>query len=196
MNTLQLAAGPGHQGVGVVAGHPERVGQFVTVEPLHQAELDNVPLAGVQSVNHVPDELAQLRPLDGAGDIDRFGRASVAAGGGHVHRLVERGRGLPRTQPAVALVPRDREQPGPELGRVTEAAQLGRGDEERVLDGVSGIRGLTQQGPAVGVQRHRVRVVRLGDAVRVARHGGGDHLLVLHRRHRSSPTAHRAAQTS
>jgi len=74
--------------------------------------------------------------------------------------------------------------------------ELGRGNEERILHGVGGVLGLAQQGPAVGVQRHRVRVVGLGDAVRVARHDGGDHLPVLHRRHRSSPTAHQAAQTA
>ena len=191
---LQLAAGPGLQRVGVVAGHPERVGQFVVVQPLHQAELDDVLFAGVQPVDRVPDELMHLGPLDRAGHVDRFGCARVAAcGGGHVHRLVECGRGLPRPPPAVALVPRDRVQPGPELARIAEAAELGRGDEERVLHGVGGVLGLTQQGAAVGVQRHRVRVVRLGDAARVARHDGGDDLPVLHRRHRSSPAVHQAA---
>jgi len=99
-------------------------------------------------------------------------------------------------QLAVALVPCDREQPGPELARVAEAAELGRGDEERILHGVGGVLGLAQQGPAIGVQRHRVRVVRLGDAIRVARHDGGDHLLVLHRRHGSSATVYQAAQTA
>ncbi len=87
---LQLAAGPGLQRVSVVAGHSERVGQFVAVEPLDQAELDDVPLAGVQPADRVPDELAQFGLLGGAGDVDRLGRARVAAcGGGHVHRLVE-----------------------------------------------------------------------------------------------------------
>jgi hypothetical protein len=102
----------------------------------------------------------------------------------------------PRTQLAVALVPRDRIQPGPELARVAEAAELSGGDEERILHGVGGIRGLTQQRPAIGVQRHRVPVVRLGDPARIARHNGGDHVPVLHGHHRSSPTAHQAAQTA
>jgi len=157
------------------------IGQFAAVEALHQAQLDDVPLTGIEPLDRIPDELAQFGPFDAAGDVRRFGGAGVAArGGGQVGHLVERRGGFPRTQPAMAFVPRDRVQPGPELARVAEAAELGGGDEERILHRVGGIRGFAQQGPAVGVQRHRVPVVGFGDPVRIARHDGRDHLPVPH----------------
>jgi hypothetical protein len=65
-------------------------GQFVldgrevdgAAEALHQAQLDDVPLTGIEPVDRVPDELAQFGPFDGAGDVRRFGPAGVAARGG------------------------------------------------------------------------------------------------------------------
>ena len=76
--SFQLAAGPGLQRVRVVAGDPERGGQFVAVQSVHQAQLDDVPLAGIQAAERVADELAQFGLLDGAGDVDRIG-GQVAA---------------------------------------------------------------------------------------------------------------------
>ena len=90
--SFQLAAGPGLQRVRVVAGHPQRGGQFVAVQPVHQAQLDDVPLAGIQAAERVADELAQFGLLDGAGDVDRIGGQAgrILQSGGELHRARSR----------------------------------------------------------------------------------------------------------
>jgi hypothetical protein len=60
--SLQLAASPGQQRVGVVARHSERRGELVAVELADQAELDDVPLPRVQPVDRGPDQLRSRRP--------------------------------------------------------------------------------------------------------------------------------------
>ncbi len=146
-----------------------------------QAQLDDIPLARVQAVDRVPDQLLQVRPfrLDPGGGC--LGR--------HVPRLVERRGGGRGPQPPEAFVTRDRVEPGAELARVAEAAKLGHGDEERILHGVGGIGGFAQHGTAVRVERHRVPIVGLGEPGRITSHDGGDHVTVLHAAYRSSPTA-------
>ena len=79
---------------------------------------------------------------------------------------------------------------------VAQATELGGSDEEGVLHGIGRVGGLTEQGPAVGIQRHGVLVVGLRDPFRVAGHDGGDHVPVLHGHHGSSLTARRSAQTA
>jgi hypothetical protein len=170
--SLQLAAGPGQQRVGVVAGHPERGGEFVALEFLHQAQLDDVPVARVQPVHRGPDQLAELGLFRGGADI-RARRRDVGG-------LVEGGQRLPGPQPAEALVARDRVEPGTQPGRVPQVPQLGGRDEKGVLNRVGGVGGLVQQGTAVRVERRGVPVVRFGEPGGVTSHDGSDNLRVLH----------------
>jgi hypothetical protein len=73
--------------VGVVAGHSERVGEFVVVKLLDQAQLDDIPLPRVQSVDRGPDQPLDFGPLGRGTDLG--GR------GGDVRSLIERGQGAP-----------------------------------------------------------------------------------------------------
>ena len=89
-----------------------------------------------------------------------------------------------------AFVPRDRVQPGTELVRIAEPLELGGGDDKGVRHGVGRLTRRVRVGqhePAVGVQRRRVTVVRLGEPVRVTGDDGRDQLTVLHGPNRSWP---------
>ncbi len=185
---FQLAAGAGQQGVGVVARHAEGGGEILARQLMPQAQLDDIPLGGIQPAERLPDQLPQFGLFGGAADVRRFGW--------HLHRLVECGCGLAGTQQAEALVPGHRIQPGAELAGILEPAELGRGDEERVLHGIGGVRGLGQHGPAVGVQRHGIPVVGHGDPAGVARHDGGYDVPVFHAPYRSSVSADRSGRTA
>jgi hypothetical protein len=178
---FQLAAGPRQQRVRVVARHSEHVGQILTLELVAQAQLDDIPLARVQPVDRVPDQFVQVRSLRLAAHAPRLGR--------QVGRLLEPRGDVPGPKPPQAFVARDRVEPGTELSWVTKTAKLGGGDEERVLYRVGGIGRLAQHGTAVGVERHRVPVVRLGEPVRVTEDDGRDDLRVFHAGYGSSPSA-------
>ena len=170
--SFELAARPRQQRVGVVAGHPERVGEFVVVEFGDQAQLNDITFARVQPVDRGPDQLL---------DLDPFGlRADLGARGGNVRGLLDRGQGAPRPDAAQAFVAGDRVEPGAQSGRIAQVPELGRGDEERVLHHVGGIGWLAQHGTAVRVERHGIPVVRFGEPGRVTSHDGGDNLGVLH----------------
>src|ERR1700677_1156080 len=97
-----------------------------------------------------------------------------------IRRVGERGAAFRGPQPAQAFVARDRVEPGAELGRVTKPAELGGGDEKRILHRVGGVGGLAQHRAAVSVERYGVPVVRLSEPIRVTSHDGGDNLWVLH----------------
>ena len=170
--SLQLAAGPGQQRMGVVARHSEGRGELVAVELGDQAELDDVPLPRIQPVDRGPHQLPEFGPLRGGPDL-----AGLA---GHIPGLVQGGQDGPGPQPAEALVPRDRVEPGAELGRIPQVTDFGRGHEEGVLHRVGGVGRLTQHGTAVRVQRHGVPVIRLGEPGGVPGHDGRDNLGVLH----------------
>ena len=177
---FELAARPRQQRVGVVAGHSERVGEFVVVEFGEQAQFDDIPFARVQPVDRGPDQLLDLGP---------FGlRAELGALDGNISGLLERGQGAPGPQPAQAFVAGDRVEPWAQPGRIAQVPQLGRGDQEGVLHRVGGIGRLAQQGTAVRVERQGIPVVRFGEPGGVARHDGGDNLRVLHAAYRSSAT--------
>jgi hypothetical protein len=178
--SFELAARSRQQRVGVVAGYPERVGEFVVLELGDQAQLDDITFARVQPVDRRPDQLL---------DLDTLGlRADLGGLGGNVRGLLERGQGAPGAQPAHAFVPGDRVEPGAQLGRIAQVPQLGRGDQKRVLHRVGGIGRLAEHGTAVRVERHGIPVVRFGEPGGVASHDGGDNLRVFHRQYRSSAT--------
>ena len=92
--SFELAARPRQQRVGVVAGHPERVGEFVVVKLRDQAQLDDIPLARVQPVDRGPDQLLDFGPLGRGAYLGglrrecpqppraRTGRSRPAAGAG------------------------------------------------------------------------------------------------------------------
>src|ERR1700733_947403 len=98
---------------------------------------------------------------------------------GHLRRLIEWGaaRG---PEPPVALIPGHRVQPGPEPVLVAERGKLRRGDDERVLDGVSRVRWLGEQGLAVGVKARRVAIKGRGEPGWVVRDNSGHDLAVEH----------------
>ncbi len=118
------------------------------------------------------------------------GRASPAKAGRASPAASPRAREPRGPCPAQAFVPRDRAQPGAELVRITEPAELGGGDGKGVRHGIGGLSRrvrIGQHGPAVGIERRRVTVIRLGEPVRVTVDDGRDELTVLHGANRSSP---------
>ena len=179
--SFELAAGPRQLGVGVVAGHSEGLGEFVAVEFMDQAQLDDVPLARVQPVYRGPDQCLQFGPFGGEADLGGLGE--------HVRGLLEGGEGEAGPQPTEAFVTRYRIEPGPQLARVAQAAELGGGHEKRILHRVGGIGRLAEHRAAVRVERHGVLVVRLGKPGGVTGHDGRDNLWVFHAPYRSWPTA-------
>jgi hypothetical protein len=62
-------------------------------------------------------------------------------------------------QPAPALVPGHRVQPGPQAARITQQRQLHLSHHEGVADCPGRVRRLTQQRPAVSVQRRSELIV-------------------------------------
>ena len=169
---FELAARSRQQRVGVVAGHSERVGEFVVVEFGHQAQFDDIPFARVQPVNRGPDQLLDLGP---------FGlRAELGALDGNVPGLLERGQGAPGPQPAQAFVAGDRVEPRAQPGRIAQVPELGRGDQEGVLHRVGGIGRLTEQRPAVRVEAGRIVVIGSSESGRVSCDDRCDDLPVLH----------------
>ena len=120
----------------MVAGNAERVREVGAVEFVPQIQLDDLALTRVETCDRGADEFAQFGALRTGANIGRLV--------GHVAGLVQPGRGA-GPQPAVALVPCHGVQPRPEAFAITEAADLGRGDDERVLDGVGGVGGLGEQ---------------------------------------------------
>ncbi len=169
---LELGARTGRQRVRLVARHAQRGGQLGPIQLMPQVQLDDLPLARVQPAQRGPDQLAQLGLFRRLPDVRR--------GVGHLVRIVQRrGRGA-AAQPAVALVPCYRVQPRPQPAGIAQPAQLGGGDDERVLDRVGGVGRLAEHGAAVRVQWLRVTVVRRGETTRLPGHDGRDDLAVLH----------------
>src|SRR5208282_4147893 len=146
------------------------------VQVVPEAELDDLALTRVQPVEGGPDEPAEFGSLTALIGVGR--RASPASRASRVAGLIEVGLGRP--QPAVTLVAGYRVEPGPQLARVTQAAEPGGGDDERVLNRVGGVFRLTQHHVAVAVQGLRVLVIGLGQASRVACRDGPDDLAVVH----------------
>ena len=90
-----------------------------------------------------------------------------------------------RTQPAQALVPCHRVQPGTEPVRITQPVQLDRRDQEGVEHRPGGFR-FGQHRVAAGVEGRGVLVVHRGKAIRVTCDDGRHHGMVLHAPYRSS----------
>ena len=153
-----------HRGVVQVSFQP---GQLVP-----QVQLDDLPLAGGETAQRRPHDLAEF----GLFQI----RSEIVRPVGHPGGLVERGRASRRPQTAAALVPGHRVQPGAEPLLIAERGKLSRGDDERVLDGVGRVGGFREQRPAIGVQARRVAVVGGFQSRRVAGHDGGHDLAVEH----------------
>ena len=104
------------------------------------------------------------------------GRAASAAS-----PAARAGAGIRAARPRAA-----RSRAGPDRG----APELGGGDDKGVRHGVGGFTRRVRVGqhePAVGVQRRRVTVIRLGEPVRVTDDDGRDQLTVLHGPNRSCP---------
>ena len=104
------------------------------------------------------------------------------------------GRSSPAASPAVPGRRRHSfratAQPGAELVRIAEPGELGGGDGKGVRYGVGGLSRrvrIGQHGPAVGVERRCVTVIRLDEPARVTVDDGRDQLTVLHGPNRSSP---------
>src|SRR6185437_13170832 len=89
------------------------------------------------------------------------------------------------TQPAQALVPCHRVQPGPEPVRITQPVELDRRDQEGVEHRPGGFR-FGQHRMAAGVEGRGVLVVHRGKAIRVTCDDGRHYGLVLHASYRSS----------
>ena len=138
----------------LVGRDAERVGQVGAVQVVPQVQLDDLAVAGVQPADGGQHQAAQVGALGLLAD--------VGAGVGHLAGLVQVGLPGPAAQPAVALVAAHRVQPGAEPVGVPQAAELGGGDDEGVLDRVGGVGGLAEQGPAVGMQAGRVLVIGRG----------------------------------
>src|ERR1017187_6786459 len=114
-----------------------------------QAELEGLPLTGVQPGQGCPDEPAQLLPFGAVADIGGWV--------GEVSRLIE-----PRVRPpppAVGIACGPRSKPGTQLSRVPQATKLARGDSERVLDGIGRVVWLGQHPAAVTVKGLPVLVI-------------------------------------
>jgi hypothetical protein len=93
--------------VRVVARHSEHVGQILARELVAQAQLDDIPVAWIQPVDRIPDQLLQVRSF----------RLAAHAGrrGGHLSRLLEPGDDGPGPELPQAFVARDRVDQGQSL---------------------------------------------------------------------------------
>ena len=167
---LKMSPGPRGHGVCLVARDAEGVGQVGAVQLVPQVQLDDFPLAGGKTGQRRPDHLAELRLFQVRPEVGRVT--------GHPGRLAERGGAARGPEPAAALVPGHRGQPGPQPVLVAERGQLGRGDDERVLDRVSRIGRFGEQGLAVGIEARRVAVVGGFESRRVACRDGGYNVAV------------------
>ena len=167
--------GPGRDGRSRESGPAERA------RVIHHAGPVRAP--GRRAVGAGRQDLAP--ELAGQGDLRHRaarsqgsgGRGSGGRGGGNA------GVRVSGSEPAQALVPGHRVQPGPEPVGIGQLRQLRGSDDEGVLYGLGRaahrIR-VGQHEPAVGVQWRRVAVVRLGEPVRVTCGDRGDQLAVLH----------------
>ena len=150
---LQLATGARRQGVRLVPRHAEHGREIGALQVVPEAKLDDLALTRVQAVEGGPDQPAQFGPL-GAG-------AGIGRRVGHLGGLIKACL-LRRAQPAVTIVAGYRVEPGPQLARLTQAAEPGGGDDERVLDRVGGVFRLAKHPAGVTVQGLRVLVIGVG----------------------------------
>ena len=109
---LQLAAGPGHERVRVVAGHAEHAGHLVSGQAMAQLELEHFVLGRGDAGQGVADQGAQLGLFHVRGDVRRLV--------GHLRGLLERRLQAAAAQLPQALVAGHRVQPGPQPLRVAE----------------------------------------------------------------------------
>src|SRR5215470_19186036 len=96
----------------LVRAHAERVGEVPAGKIVAEAQLDDLPVAGVEPGERGAHQRAQLRLLRLRGQVYRVV--------GHLARLVERHGRRAGTDPAVAFVARDGIKPGPEPAVVAE----------------------------------------------------------------------------
>ena len=168
---LELVAGPGRQRGRLAAGHAEHVRDLGGLQPLPQLQLEDLALGGVQAARGGGEQGTQFGPFGRSlGDVDDGVR--------HARRHGEPRRGPRRPQDPQAFVARDGVQPGAEPAWIAQLRQPGRGDDERVLDGVGGVGGIAEHGPAVLVERFCVPVVGSGEPAGVSCHDGRDKLAV------------------
>ena len=116
---LQRAAGARRQGLRLVARHAEHGREVGALQVVPEVEFEDLALSRAQLVQSGADEPGQFGPLGAtpgaeAGVGGRIGQAGVLA---ETH--------LRRTQPELALVAGDREEPGPQLARLAQPVEPG-----------------------------------------------------------------------
>jgi hypothetical protein len=147
-------------------GRPDRLGEARRAEH-------------ARSVRHAHPVGPARRGVVGAGrqyPAGQIGRRNLQR---LVARIRRRGHLRAWTQPAQALVPCHRVQPGPEPVRITQPVQLGRRDQEGVEHRLGGFP-FWQHRVAAGVERRGVLVVRRGEAIRFTCDDGRHQGTVLH----------------
>jgi hypothetical protein len=169
---LKLVPAPRQQGVRVVAGDAEHGGDLADLKALAQLEFDDLALAGIEAGGGLLEQGPQLGSFGALVEVDGLI--------GHVGRHVQRERSLLRSRDSQALVARHGVQPGTEPLGVAQPVHPRRGDDERVLDGVRGVRRVAEQRPTVFEEGICVPVISRREPLGVAGHDGRDNLRVSH----------------
>ena len=125
-----------HRDVGLRAGHADDIGQVAALQPVAEVQVEQFLVAVVEPERRIAHERGRL-----CGG-DRI--CGVPLVGGHVGELrrVGQQRWLPNR--VDHLVARDRVQPGPQSGGITELADPRCRPQERVLHGVARRRPVAQ----------------------------------------------------
>ena len=170
---LEPGPRPAGERVHLIPRHPQRVRQVRAVELVPQVQLDDFLVSRFQLGQRGQHHLTLPGLLQGRAEIGgRLTGAELVVG--------QRDGGPMAVQPAPALVPGHRVQPGPQPARVTQQRQLHLGHHEGVADRPGRVGWLTQQRSAIRIQRRSELIVGRRQRGRIARHDRRHQFPVTH----------------